>query len=170
MADYANAVVVFKVNEKYKNAVENVFKKAVKNTSKYYEWYDYFSLIDYDGKMHRTYNSDFDLLHYRSNMGYNVNMFDEDYSKSYEMGIKGDIVTLFMSLKWCSLQEMERSICIDLDYLADEIISAEIVGYDKDSEYYYSNIYSGYKEYIKEYDLRNHKLKLESSRKLSEDE
>lgn len=170
MADYANAVVVFKVNEKYKNAVENVFKKAVKNTSKYYEWYDYFSLIDYDGKMHRTYNSDFDLLHYRSNMGYNVNMFDEDYSKSYEMGINGDIVTLFMSLKWCSLQDMERNICLDLDCLAEKIISVEIVGYDKNDEYYYLNIYSGDIEDINEYDLRKHKLKLESSKKLDYEE
>lgn len=170
MADYANAVVVFKVNEKYKNALESVFKKSKKNNSKYYDWYDYFNLIDYDGKLHRSFDGDFDLLNYISNIGYNVNMFEDEYSKQYEMGISGDIVTLFMNTKWCSLQDMERNICHDLDYLADEIISVEIVGYDKKDEYYYLNIYSGEIEYIEDLDLRNHKLKLESSKKLDYEE
>lgn len=166
MADYANAVVVFKVNKTYKDALEKVLKKAKKNTSKYYDWYDYFNLIDYNGKLHRTFDGDFDLLHYISNMGYNVNMFEDEYSKSYEMGMKDDIVTLFMSAKWCSYQDMERYICHDLDCLADEIISVEIVGYDKNDEYYYLNIYSGCTEYIEDYNLKNHKLKLESSKKI----
>lgn len=170
MADYANAVVVFKVNEKYKNALESVFKKLKKNNSKNYDWYDYFNLIDYDGKLHRSYNCDLDLFSYISNMGYNVNMFDDEYSKHYEMGINEDIVTLFMSKKWCSLQDMERNICLDLDCLAEKIISVEIVGYDKNDEYYYLNIYSGDIEDINEYDLRKHKLKLESSKKLDYEE
>ena len=97
-------------------------------------------------------------------------MFDDEYSKHYEMGINEDIVTLFMSKKWCSLQDMERNICLDLDCLAEKIISVEIVGYDKNDEYYYLNIYSGDIEDINEYDLRKHKLKLESSKKLDYEE
>ena len=168
MADYANAVVKFKVNKTYKSALSKVLNRKVRGASKKLDWFDYFELITYDGKVTPAYDEDEEYLSFGGlSLGYYINLY-EDFSLADEQSVSGNVVTLYCNRKWANIDEMARLICCAFDSIADEILSCEIIAYNNDSECYHRNLYKGTTE--RDDGFVMHNLVLESSEALFEND
>lgn len=169
MADYANAVVKFKVCDKYRRALAQVLNRKVRGASKKLDWFDYFELITYDGKVTPYYDEDEEYLSYGGlSLGYYINLY-EDFKEQTEQSIQGDIVTLYCNRKWASMDDMARLITCAFDTLAMQLLSCEIIAYSNEDENYHRNIYKGITE-KDAYGFVSHNLVLESSEVFLDDE
>ena len=140
MADFANALVKFKIKAEFKDAFLMAFNNILNEDLDYLDFG--FDHITTNGKYMEEYDEDCDYLSFDARIGCNFNL-EGEFSVPYEQGIdKEDIATLCFSMKWGTVERLKYIIEEFMDYVAEEIIFCEIIGLHKidfstDSEEYY---------------------------------
>ena len=129
MADFANAVVKFKIRPEFKDAFEKAFKNVHDLKCDYLDFG--FDHITTTGKYMEKYDEDYDYLNFDVRVGCNFNL-EGEFSIPVEQGINGDnIATLCFSKKWSNVNTLKYIVGEFLDYVADEVVFCEIIGLDK---------------------------------------
>ena len=133
MADWANAIVEFKVLPKYKKSFETIFKRKERGNNRL-DWYEYFDFITIDGELKRINavdNEDTYWLKFDGNIGYNTNIADE-FKKDMRQGICGDTVVLKFGKKWSDVARIRVALSSFLEDVAESISYCEIIAPDED--------------------------------------
>ena len=149
MADFANALVKFKIKPEFKEAFKLVFERM---NNEDFDYLDYgFNHITTEGQYIEEYDEDYDYLPDTLRVGCNYNL-EGEFSEERNQEIDGDIVTLGFSAKWMNVDSIKHSVAIFMDYVADEILFFEIIGIPKltfsshdcgDDECYHKITYEG---------------------------
>ena len=128
MADFANAVVKFRVKDNFKEAFQIVFNRMF-DKSLDLDYFDYgFTYITVDGVYCDNYDEDNEYLDISEvRVGCNFNL-ESDFSISFEQGIVGDEVTLCFSKKWGTVDRLKYIIEDFLNCVAEEVYFCEIIG------------------------------------------
>lgn len=130
MADFANALVKFKIKPEFKDAFKYVFER-MNNPSLDLDYLDYgFNHITTDGTYLEEYDEDYDYLPDILRVGCNYNL-EGNFSIDEDQGIKEDIVTLKFSAKWYTITRLKHDVALFLDYVAEEVVFCEMIGLEK---------------------------------------
>lgn len=140
MADFANAVVEFKIRPEFKDAFLKAFENVKSEDCDYFDFG--FDHITTDGKYMEEYDEDYEYLDFDARIGCNFNL-GYDFSIPFEQGIdENDIATLCFSIKWGTVERLKYIVEEFMNYVAENIIFCEIIGLHKidfstDSDEYY---------------------------------
>lgn len=130
MADFANALVKFKIKPDFKDAFKHVFDRMY-DESLDLDYLDYgFNHITTEGQYMEEYDEDFDYLPDTLRVGCNYNL-EGEFSIDEPQGIVDDVVTLKFSAKWGTIDRTKHDVALFLDYVAEKIIFCEMIGLSK---------------------------------------
>lgn len=142
MADFANAVVQFKIRPEFKDAFLKAFKNVEDENCDYLDFG--FDHITTDGKYMEEYDEDCDYLDFDVRVGCNFNIAGS-FSIDFSQGInEKDIATLCFSMKWATVDRLRYVVEEFMSYVAENVIFCEIIGLCRinfsssdDEEYYH---------------------------------
>lgn len=140
MADFANALVKFKIRPKFKEAFLKAFKNIDDENCDYLDFG--FNHITTEGQYMNEYQEDYDYLDFDARIGCNFNL-EGDFSIPYSQGIDDDdIVTLCFSKKWATIDRLKYIVEEFMDCVAEEVVFCEMIGlakidFSSDADEYY---------------------------------